>query len=135
MVERTFALIKPDAIGAKNSGAIIDMIEKNGFEILSMEKMQLSKDKAEGFYAVHKDKPFFNDLINYVTSGPVIAMVLEKENGIQAWRDLMGCTDSQLAAPGTIRKLFGTSKSINATHGSDAPETAEQEIRYFFPDM
>ena len=135
MVERTFALIKPDAVGAKNSGAIIDMIEKNGFEILRMEKMQLSKEKAEGFYAVHNDKPFFNDLINYVTSGPVIAMVLEKENGIQAWRDLMGCTDSRDAAPGTIRKLFGTDNSINATHGSDAPETAAQEIHYFFPDM
>ena len=134
-MERTFALIKPDAIKAKNAGAIIDMIEKNGFDIVRMEKMQLSKDKAEGFYAVHKEKPFFGELIDYVTSGPVIAMVLEKDNAIKEWRDLMGCTDSTKAEPGTIRNLFGTSKSINATHGSDAPETAQQEIKHFFPNL
>lgn len=134
MVERTLAIIKPDAIKAKNAGAIIDMIEKNNFEIIKMEKMQLSKDKTAGFYAVHAEKPFFHDLIDYVTSGPVIVMVLEKDNAIKAWRDLMGCTDSTKAAPGTIRNLFGTSKSINATHGSDTPETALQEINYFFPE-
>jgi len=89
MAEQTLAIIKPDAIKAKNAGAIIDMIEKNGFEIIKMEKMKLSKDKAEGFYAVHAQKPFFNDLIKYVTSGPVIVMVLEKENAIQTWRDFM----------------------------------------------
>jgi len=134
-MERTFAIIKPDAVKAKNSGAIIDMIEKNGFEILRMEKIQLSKDKAEGFYGVHKGKPFFDELIEYVTSGPVIILALEKENAIQAWRDLMGCTDSTKAAPGTIRNLFGTSKGINAVHGSDAPETAKQEITYFFGNV
>jgi len=134
-MERTFAIIKPDAVKAKNAGAIIDMIEKNGFEILRMEKIHLSKDKAEGFYSVHKGKPFFDELIEYVTSGPVIVMALEKENAIQAWRDLMGCTDSTKAAPGTIRNLFGTSKGINAAHGSDAPETALQEIKYFFGNL
>jgi len=131
-MERTFAIIKPDAVKAKNAGAIIDMIEKNGFEIVRMEKIQLSKDKAEGFYAVHKDKPFFDELVEFMTSGPVIVMALEKENAIKAWRDLMGNTDSKLAAPGTIRNLFGTDKGVNAAHGSDAPETAQQEIRYFF---
>jgi len=135
MTERTLALIKPDATKAKNSGQIIDMIEKSGFEIVRMEKMQLSKDKAKGFYAVHKEKPFFGELINYITSGPVITMVLEKENAIQAWRDLMGCTDSRKAAPGTIRNLFGTDNAINAVHGSDAPETAQFEIGFFFPDL
>ncbi len=134
MIEKTLAIIKPDAIKAKNAGAIIDMIEKNGFTIVRMEKMQLAKDKAAVFYAVHAEKPFFSDLIDYVTSGPVIVMVLERENAIQAWRDLMGCTDSTKAESGTIRNLFGTSKSINAVHGSDAPETAQQEISYFFPE-
>ena len=131
-MERTFAIIKPDAVKAKNAGAIIDMIEKNGFEIVRMEKIHLSKDKAEGFYAVHKGKPFFDELVEFMTSGPVIVMALEKENAIKAWRDLMGNTDSKLAAPGTIRNLFGTDKGVNAAHGSDAPETAQQEITYFF---
>jgi len=134
-MERTFAIIKPDAVKAKNAGAIIDMIEKNGFEIVRMEKIHLSKDKAEGFYAVHKGKPFFDELVEFMTSGPVIVMVLEKENAIKAWRDLMGNTDSKLAAPGTIRNLFGTDKGVNAAHGSDAPETAQQEIKHFFPNL
>ena len=134
-MERTFAIIKPDAVKAKNAGAIIDMIEKNGFEIVRMEKIHLSKDKAEGFYAVHKGKPFFDELVEFMTSGPVIVMVLEKENAIKAWRDLMGNTDSKLAAPGTIRNLFGTDKGVNASHGSDAPETAQQEIKHFFPNL
>jgi len=134
MVERTLAIIKPDAVKAKNAGAIIDMIEKNGFSIIRMEKMQLNKDKTAGFYAVHAEKPFFSELVDYVTSGPVVVLVLERDNAIQAWRDLMGCTDSTKAAPGTIRNLFGTNKSINAVHGSDAPETAQQEINYFFPE-
>jgi len=133
--ERTLAIIKPDAVKAKHSGIIINMIEKNGFKIVRMEKTQLSKDKAEGFYAVHKERPFFGELINYVTSGPVVVLVLEKEEAIKAWRDMMGATDSTKAAPGTIRNLFGTDKTFNATHGSDAPETAQQEIRYFFPNL
>jgi len=134
-MERTLAIIKPDAVKAKNVGAIIDMIEKNGFEIVRMEKMQLSKNKAEGFYAVHKGKPFFDELVEFMTSGPVVVMALEKENAIKAWRDLMGNTDSKLAAPGTIRNLFGTDKGVNAAHGSDAPETAQQEIEFFFKQI
>jgi nucleoside-diphosphate kinase len=135
MIERTLAIIKPDAVKAKNSGAIIDMIEKNSFDILRIKKMQLSKEKAEEFYAIHKEKSFFHELIDYVTSGPVIVMILKKENAIQAWRNLMGCTDSRKAAPGTIRNLFGTDKSINAVHGSDSSETAHVEINYFFPGI
>jgi nucleoside-diphosphate kinase len=135
MIERTLAMIKPDAVKAKNSGAIIDIIEKNNFDILRMEKIQLSKEKAKQFYAIHKGKPFFDELIDFVTSGPVIVMVLQKDNAIQVWRDLMGCTDSRKAASGTIRNLFGTDKSINAVHGSDSPETAKQEIAYFFPQL
>ena len=134
-MEHTLAIIKPDAVKAKNVGAIIDMIEKNGFEIVRMEKMQLSKNKAEGFYAVHKGKPFFDELVEFMTSGPVVVMALEKENAIKAWRDLMGNTDSKLAAPGTIRNLFGTDKGVNAAHGSDAPETAQQEIEFFFKQI
>lgn len=135
MIERTLAIIKPDAIKAKNVGAIIDMIEKNSFDILRMEKMQLTKERAECFYAVHKEKPFSHELIDYVTSGPIIVMLLEKEDAIEDWRTLMGCTDSKKAAPGTIRNLFGIDGSINAVHGSDAPETAKQEIKYFFPPL
>ncbi|TET06835.1 nucleoside-diphosphate kinase, partial [Candidatus Dependentiae bacterium] len=121
MIEQTLVVIKPDAVKEKNSGAIIDIIEKNSFDILRMEKIQLSKEKAIDFYAVHKEKQFFNELIDYITSGPVIVMVLEKNNAIQAWRDLMGCTDSRKAAQGTIRNLFGTDKSTNGVHGSDSP--------------
>jgi nucleoside-diphosphate kinase len=135
MAERTFAMIKPDAIAAKNSGKIIDLIERNGFTIVRMEKAQLGKQQAQEFYAVHKDRPFFDELVSFVTSGPVIVMALEKENAIKAWRDLMGATDPQKAAEGTIRKQFGTNIGNNATHGSDAPETAKVELGLFFPDL
>jgi nucleoside-diphosphate kinase len=135
MTETTFAIIKPDAVAAKNSGKIIDLIEKNGFTILRLEKTQISKDKAREFYAVHKDKPFFNELVDFISSGPVVIMALEKEQGIKAWRDLMGATDPKKADEGTVRKLFGTSIGNNATHGSDAPETAATELALFFPDL
>ncbi len=128
-------MIKPDAVAAKNSGKIIDMIEKNGFTILGMEKKQLSKDKAAEFYAVHKERPFFGELVEFVTSGPVIVLALEKENGIAAWRDLMGATDPLKANEGTIRKIFGKNIGNNATHGSDAPETAQVELGLFFPHL
>jgi len=134
-MERTLAIIKPDAVSANNSGKIIDMIEQNGFNIIRMEKMQMDNAKAEGFYAVHKEKPFFGELIEFITSGPVVVMVLEKDNAIQAWRDLIGSTDSRKAAEGTIRNLFGTDHAINAVHGSDAPETAQFESTYFFPNL
>lgn len=135
MMQKTFAMIKPDAITAKNAGKIIDMIEKNGFTIVRMEKVQLTKDKAAEFYAVHKERPFFKELVDFVTSGPVIIMALEKENGIAAWRDLMGATDPLKAAEGTIRKIFGKNIGNNATHGSDAPETAQVELALFFPNL
>ena len=135
MMQRTFAMIKPDAVAAKNSGKIIDMIEKNGFTILGMEKIQLNKEKASEFYAVHKERPFFGELVEFVTSGPVIVLALEKENGVLAWRDLMGATDPLKANEGTIRKIFGKNIGNNATHGSDAPETAHVELGLFFPKL
>jgi nucleoside-diphosphate kinase len=135
MIQKTFAMIKPDAIAAKNAGKIIDIIEKNGFTILRMEKVHLPKQKAEKFYEVHRERPFFKELVDFVASGPVIIMALEKENGIQAWRDLMGATDPSKAAEGTLRKIFGKSIGNNATHGSDAPETATTELSLFFPDL
>jgi len=135
MIEKTFAIIKPHAVKAKNAGAIIDMIEKNGFDILAMKKILLSKNEAEEFYAVHKEKPFFSEVIENITKAPVIVMALQKENGIQAWRDLMGSTNAQEAAEGTIRKLFGKDIEFNAVHGSDAPETAVKEIAFFFPNI
>jgi nucleoside-diphosphate kinase len=133
--ERTFAMIKPDAIEAKNSGKIIDLIEHNGFTIVGMEKRTLTKDQAQEFYAVHKARPFFNELVNFVTSGPVIVMALEKEHAIKAWRDLMGATDPLKAAEGTLRKQFGKNIGSNAVHGSDAPETAHTELALFFPTL
>ncbi len=135
MTERTFTIIKPDAVQAKHTGKIIDMIEQQGFEILRMHKVVLTKKDAEMFYDVHKERPFFKELIEFVISGPIILLALEKENAIKSWRDLMGATDPAQAQEGTIRKLFGTSISANAVHGSDAPETAQQELGLFFPDL
>lgn len=131
-MERTFAIIKPDAVEGKVAGKIITRIEEEGFKIIAMKRIFLSKKEAEGFYHVHAARPFFPDLVAYMTSGPVIAMVLEKENAIKAWRDVMGATNPADAAAGTIRKLFGKNIEKNATHGSDAPETAKFEIGYFF---
>lgn len=135
MLERTFAMIKPDAVAAGNTGKIIDLIESKGFTIVGMEKTKLSKDKASLFYAVHKERPFFGELVDFVSSGPVVLLALEKDNAIKAWRDLMGATDPRKADVGTIRNLFGTHVGENATHGSDAPETAEQELALFFPNL
>jgi|SRR5579872_166931 len=135
MMERTFAMIKPDAVAAKNSGKIIDMIEAHGFTILRMEKVEVRADKAKTFYAVHKERPFFGELVEFVSSGPVIIMALEKDNAIKAWRDLMGATNPAQAAEGTVRKKFGTSIGNNAVHGSDAADTAKFELGLFFPDL
>lgn len=135
MVEKTFAIIKPDAVAAKNIGAIIETIERNKFTILRMQKVELSRQQAEQFYAVHKERSFLGELVSYMTSGPVVIMALAQENAIQNWRDLMGATNPEKAAPGTIRKMFGTSIGNNATHGSDSPETAAQELKFFFPDL
>jgi nucleoside-diphosphate kinase len=133
MVEYTFAMIKPDAVEAKNSGKIIDLIEKNGFEIVFMEKMQFAQEDAELFYDEHSKRPFFGELVEFIISGPIIAMVLQKENAIADFRKLMGVTDPSKADAGTIRKLFGTSIGNNAVHGSDSAESAERELGLFFP--
>lgn len=134
-MERTFAMIKPDAVAAKNSGKIIDMIEAHGFTIVGMKKAQLDQKKAGEFYAVHKERPFFGELVSFVSSGPVVLLALEKDNAVKAWRDLMGATDSRKADKGTIRNLFGTDIGKNATHGSDAVETAQVELALFFPEL
>lgn len=134
-MEKTLAIIKPDAIQAKYSGKIIDRIEQEGFNIIGMKRLRLSKQQAESFYAVHKDRGFFKELVDFMCSGPVIVMALEKPNAIQAWRDLMGATDPAKAAPNTLRKLFGQNIGNNATHGSDAPETAKVEVKFFFPEL
>jgi len=131
-MERTLGIIKPDAVKKNVIGKIISIIEENGIKIKAMKMVTLTKKQAEGFYHVHKDKPFFNDLINFMTSGPVVLMLLEGENVIERWRKLMGVTDPQKADEGTIRKLYGTDIEKNAVHGSDAPETAEFETKYFF---
>jgi len=135
MVEKTFAMIKPDAVKAKNSGKIIDMIEAHGFTIVGMRKTQLTKAQVELFYAIHKERSFFGEMVDFVVSGPVVLLALEKENAIKAWRDLMGATDPLKAESGTVRKLYGTSIGSNATHGSDAPATARIELAQFFPEL
>lgn len=135
VVERTFAMIKPDAVAAKNSGKIIDAIEQHGFTIVGMRKLHMSKETAQEFYAVHKERPFYGELVDFVASGPVIVMMLEKENAIKAWRDLMGATDPVKADVGTLRKQFGASIGSNAVHGSDAADTAQVELTIFFPDL
>ena len=134
-IERTLAIFKPDAISAKNSGKIIDRIEQEGFNILSMKKINLTQEQAEQFYEIHKDRVFFKELVQFMISGPVVVMVLERDNAIKAWRDLMGSTDPKQAAEGTIRNLYGTDINKNAVHGSDGEETAKKEVLFFFPEL
>jgi len=131
-MERTFAIIKPDAVERNITGKIITKIEDAGFKIVGMKKIQLTKAQAEGFYYVHQERPFFNDLCAFMSRSPVIVMVLEKEGAIAAWRTLMGATNPANAEPGTIRKEFAKNIEENSSHGSDAPETAAFEIPYFF---
>ncbi len=132
-MEQTLGIIKPDAVAAKYTGRIVSRIEEEGFGIVEMKKLTLTKEQAENFYAVHKGKPFYEGLVDFMTSGPVVIMVLEKENAIQEWRKLIGATDPAQAEENTLRKLYAKNKGENATHGSDAPETAQQEILFFFP--
>ncbi len=134
-MEKTFAIIKPDAVSRNISGKIITKIEENGFTIVAMKKLWLAKKEAEGFYAVHKGRPFFESLTAYMASGPCIAMVLGKKDAIPAWRKLMGATNPANADPGTIRKEFAVDLEKNSVHGSDAPETAAFEIKYFFSEL
>jgi len=132
-VERTFAIIKPDAVGRGLTGEILSRIHAAKFHIVAIKSLRLTKAEAEGFYAVHRERPFFKDLTEFMSSGKLVAMVLERENAILHWRDTMGATDPAKAAPGTIRRELGTSIQNNCTHGSDAPQTAAFEIAYFFP--
>jgi len=134
-MERTLAIIKPDAVAAHDSGNIIQRIEDSGFTIRAMRLLKLTKAEAEGFYAVHRERPFFGSLTAFMSSGPVIVLALEAPDAIKKWRTLMGATDPAKADANTLRKQFGTSIENNATHGSDAPDTAAYEIGYFFPGM
>lgn len=133
MRNRTLAIIKPDAVRRRLTGKIIDRFLTHGFDIVALEQVDLTKEQAERFYAVHREKPFFNDLVDFVTSGACIAMVLEKNNAVQELRHLMGATDPEEAAEGTIRSEFGDSIQQNAVHGSDSDENASKEIAFFFP--
>jgi nucleoside-diphosphate kinase len=131
-IEQTFSIIKPDAVAKNVIGEIVSRFEKNGLKIVASRMLHLSKEQAEGFYAVHKERPFYNDLVSFMLSGPVVVQVLEGENAISKNRELMGATNPAEAAPGTIRADFATTVDENAVHGSDAPETAAEEIKFFF---
>ena len=133
-IERTFSIIKPDAVGKNVTGEIVSRFEKNGLQVVASKMLHLSKEQAQGFYAVHKERPFYNDLVEFMISGPVVVQVLEGENAISKNRELMGATNPAEADPGTIRADFASTVDENAVHGSDAPETAAEEIRYFFSD-
>ena len=132
MTERTLAIIKPDAVQRRLAGRILQRIEGEGFQIRAMRRVHLTRDEAEGFYAVHRQRPFFGSLTGFMSSGPSVVMVLEAPDAIKKWRTLMGATDPAKADAGTIRNEFASSIGENATHGSDAPETAAYEIGYFF---
>ena len=131
-IERTLAIVKPDAAGRGLTGEIISRIHAAKFQIIAIKSLRLTRAEAEGFYAVHRERPFFKELTEFMSSGKVVVMVLEAENAITKWRDTMGATDPAKAAPGTIRKELGTSIQNNCTHGSDAHQTAAFEISYFF---
>lgn len=131
-VEKTLAIIKPDAVRAHTAGRILAKVEEAGFTILAMRKTQLTKREAEGFYAVHRERPFFESLTDFMSSGPCIVMALAAPDAIRKWRALMGATDPDKAEPGTLREEFGSSIEDNATHGSDGPDTAAFELGYFF---
>lgn len=133
-LERTFSIIKPDAVAKNIIGKIYSRFEKNGLKIIASKMLHLTREQAEGFYAVHKERPFFNDLCDFMTSGPVTVQVLEGESAIAKNREIMGATNPQEAAEGTIRADFAETLDENAVHGSDAPETAAVEIAFFFPE-
>ena len=134
-MERTLAIIKPDAVAARHVGRIIQRIEDAGFQIRAMRMLHLTGGEAEGFYAVHRERPFFGSLTTFMSRGPVVVLALEAPDAIRKWRTLMGATDPAKAEPGTLRREFASSIERNATHGSDAPETAAVEIAYFFPGV
>ena len=131
-IERTFGIVKPDAVAKNAVGGVLQMIEGAGLKVVGMKMLRLSQAQAEGFYAVHKARPFFNDLVKFMTSGPVVVMALEGESAVTRYREVMGPTDSTKAPAGTIRNAFGSSIERNAVHGSDGPDTAKVEIAFFF---
>ena len=131
-MQKTFAIIKPDAVAAGHAGKILALIEESGFRIVAMRKETLTRPVAEGFYAVHKGKGFFAELVDFMTEGPVVLLALEREDAINKWREVMGATNPEKADEGTVRKLYGTNIGRNASHGSDAPETAAFELSWFF---
>ena len=131
-IQRTFSIIKPDATKRNLTGAVVKMLEDGGLRVVASKRVQLSREKAEGFYAVHSERPFYNDLVNYMTSGPVIVQALEGENAIAKNREVMGATNPADADPGTIRADFAASIEENVVHGSDGPDTAREEITFFF---
>ena len=131
-MEKTFSIIKPDAVASGKAGKILALLEENGFRIVALRKVKLSQAQAEGFYAVHKERPFYGSLVKFMTEGPVIVMALQREDAVKKLREVMGATNPANAAEGTVRKLFAESIERNAIHGSDAPETAAQELQYFF---
>ena len=133
-VQRTFSIIKPDATARNITGKINAMIEDAGLRIIAQKRIRMSREQAEGFYAVHKERPFFKDLVSFMISGPVVVQVLEGENAIAKYREVMGATNPEQAAEGTIRARFAESIEANSVHGSDAPETAAEEIPFFFSD-
>jgi nucleoside-diphosphate kinase len=133
--KRTFTMIKPDAVGTGNTGAITKMIEEAGFRIIAMKKTRLSTTRAGEFYGVHKERPFYKDLCAYMSSGAIVPMILEKESAVEDFRKLIGATDPQKAAPGTIRNLFAKSIEANAIHGSDSDENADIEGNFFFSNL
>jgi len=134
-MQRTFTILKPDSVAAGNAGAIISRLEKEGFRIVAMKRMHLTEKQAQGFYYVHKERPFFGSLVKFMSEGPIIPMVLEADNAIEKLRKVMGATDPAKADAGTIRKEFATNIERNAIHGSDGPETAAFEISYFFSQL
>ena len=134
-IERTLSIIKPDATRRDLTGQINDCFERAGLRIVAQKRLRLNRGQAQAFYAVHRERPFYQDLCNYITSGPIVAQVLEGEGAIARHREIMGATDPAQAAAGTIRRDFGESVEANATHGSDAPETAAQEIAFFFAEI
>jgi nucleoside-diphosphate kinase len=130
--QKTFSIIKPDAVSTGKAGRILSLLEDNGFRIVALRMVKLTQPQAEGFYAVHRERPFFGSLVKFMTEGPVIVMALEREDAVKKLREVMGATNPANAAEGTVRKLYAESIERNAIHGSDAPETAEQELKYFF---
>jgi nucleoside-diphosphate kinase len=132
MVQRTLSIVKPDAVAKNAIGGVLAVIEKGGLKVIASKMIQLTRTQAERFYAVHKERPFYGDLTKFMSEGPVVTSVLEGENAIERYRELLGATNPEKAAPGTIRQLYGTNVERNAAHGSDAPETAAMEIAFFF---